>query len=249
MGSASLDRRRSAVGWLLALVVLTLYGTIPLSLAGDVLQRPGVVSPHSDLWIGPIVAAFALSGAALTHLRPWNVIGWLLLLSALLQVTNLAANAYSIRALTDPDGSLPLGLATAWVASWTWLPSLLLVALVLPAVYPTGHPPSRYWTWHVRLTVVALVVATVLLGVAPGAVDDGVAGTELPWSVPAWALWVVGAPTVVLLAGSAGSVIVGTAWRAVRASAPERQQLLWLLSVVALMVGTVFTEYRLLFGL
>ncbi len=59
---------------------------------------------------GLIVAGFALSGAALIHLRPRNSIGWILLVSGLLQVTNVAADAYATRALTDPDHSLPLGL-------------------------------------------------------------------------------------------------------------------------------------------
>ncbi len=98
--------------------------------------------------MGLIVACFAFSGAALIQLRPRNAIGWILVCSGLLQVTNLAADAYSTRALTDPDQSLPLGLAAAWVASWTWFPSLMLPAIVLPPLYPTG--PSGF-----RVLVVA----------------------------------------------------------------------------------------------
>ena len=242
------DGARRAAGWLVAVLILALYATVPLSLSGGVLHRPHVASAESTVWVGPIVAALALSGAALTHLRPTNVIGWLLLLSGLLQVTNLSADAYSTRALTDPDGSLPLGLAMAWLASWTWMPSLLLVALVLPALYPMGRAPSTYWVWHVRLTLIAIGAAVLLMAFGPGGVDDRVEGTELPWMLPEWAVWVPAIPTAALLGASAGSTIVGTLLRAVRARAPERQQLLWLLSVVTLMVGTVFTEHRVLFA-
>ena len=249
MALGSVDRARRTAGWLLAALVLALYTTIPLSLSGGVLDRPGIADHDSSLWIGPVVVALALSGAALTHLRPRNVIGWLLLLSGLLQVTNIAADAYSARALTDPDRSLPLGLPAAWLASWTWLPSLLLVALVLPALYPAGHPPSRYWRWHVRLTLLGIGLAVVVMASAPGGVDDTVAGTTLPWTMPEWAIWCLGLPAGVLVASSVASTIVGTLLRAVRARAPERQQLLWLLSVVTLMVVTVFTPYGLLFGL
>ena len=42
------------------------------------------------------------------------------------------------------------GLPATWVASMTWLPSLLLLVLVLPPLYPTGRPPSRFWVWHLR---------------------------------------------------------------------------------------------------
>ena len=242
------DGARRTAGWLVAVLILGLYATVPLSLSGGVLHRPHVVTADSSLWLGPIIAALALSGAALTHLRPTNVIGWLLLFSGLLQVTNVSADAYATRALTDPDGSLPLGLAMAWLASWTWMPSLLLVALVLPALYPTGRAPSRYWVWHLRLTLIGIGAGALLMAAGPGGVDDSVVGTELPWTLPEGAVWAPGVATAALLGTSAVSTIVGTLVRAVRARAPERQQLLWLLSVVALMVGTVFTEHRGLFA-
>ncbi|WP_353953433.1 sensor histidine kinase [Knoellia sp. S7-12] len=249
MGAGADDWARRTAGWLVAALILALFATVPVSLSGGVLNRPLVVGSESGLWIGAIVAALALSGAALTHLRPKNVIGWLLLLSGLLQVINISADAYATRALTDPDGSLPLGLACAWLASWTWMPSLLLLVLVLPALYPTGRAPSTYWAWHVRLSMVGITTSALLMAFGPGGVDDTVEGVELPWTLPEWALWAFGVPAAVLLAASAVSTIVGTLVRAVRARTPERQQLLWLLSVVTLMVGTVFTEYSVLFGL
>jgi signal transduction histidine kinase len=245
------DRIRRIAGWSLAALTLALYLSVPLSLSGGVLSRPGIASTGSGprMWVGPIVAALALSGAALIHLRPRNVIGWILIVSGLLQVTNVAADAYSARALTDPAHSLPLGLACAWLASWTWMPSLLLPVLVLPALYPTGHAPSRYWRWHVRLSLLAIGLGVLLIGFTPDGMDDTVTGTRLPWEAPVWAAYVVGIPALVLLIVTAVNVIVGTLVRAVRARTPERQQLLWLLSVVALMTATVMTEYDIAFGL
>ena len=242
------DTARRLWGWSLAALVLALFGTTPLSLSGGVLDRPGLTNVHYEPVLGIIVAGFAIAGAGLVHLRPRNWIGWILLASGLFQVTNLAADAYSIRALTDPDRSLPLGIAAAWVASWTWLPSLLLPALVLPALYPTGRTTSRYWTWHVRAALVGTLLACLLLGLGPGGVDDSVPGTELPFALPAWLGVLVAVPAAGLLVASAVSVLLGTTLRAVRASFPERQQLLWLIIVVALMVATVFGSTRYLFA-
>ncbi|WP_344214599.1 sensor histidine kinase [Kribbella sancticallisti] len=243
------DRVRRIGGWSLAVLTLFLFATVPFSLAGGVMDRPEVVGQGVDLWLGLIVAAFALSGAALIQLRPRNWIGWLLVVSGLLQVTNLAADAYATRALTDPDQSLPLGLAAAWLASWTWFPSLLLPAIVLPPLYPTGRPASAFWSWHVRLSLVGVGLAVLAVATGQGGVDDTVRGTQLPWDAPTWWVWLVGLPAVVLLISTAAVTVVGTLVRAIRAKTPERQQLLWLLSVVAAMVATVFTEYRVLFGI
>ncbi|TDO29995.1 histidine kinase/DNA gyrase B/HSP90-like ATPase [Kribbella sp. VKM Ac-2527] len=243
------DLVRRIGGWSLAALTLALFGTVPLSLSGGVMSRPGIVSPSPDLWTGLIVAGFALSGAALIQLRPRNWIGWILVVSGLLQVTNVAVDAYATRALTDPDQSLPLGLAAAWLASWTWIPSLLLPVIVLPPLYPTGRPASAYWSWHVRMALIGIGLVVLVAATGQGGVDDTVPGTRLPWEAPAWWVWAVGLSAAILLISTAAVTVVGTLVRAIRAKTPERQQLLWLLSVVAAMLATVFTEYRLLFAI
>ncbi|TCO38140.1 histidine kinase/DNA gyrase B/HSP90-like ATPase [Kribbella antiqua] len=243
------DRVRRIGGWSLAALTLVLFATVPLSLEGGVMSRPEVIAPGPDLWMGLIIAGFALSGAALIQLRPRNWIGWLLVVSGLLQVTNVAADAYATRALTDPDHSLPLGLAAAWLASWTWFPSLLLPAIVLPPLYPTGRPTSAFWLWHVRVALVGIGLGVLAVASGPGAVDDTVRGTRLPWDAPTWWSWVVGLPAIVLLISTATVTVIGTLVRAIRARTPERQQLLWLLGVVAAMAATIFTEYRVLFAI
>ena len=241
------DTSRRCIGWSLAGLALLLLVSVPLSLAGGVMSRPGVVSSGPDLWVAVFVPAFVLSGGFLVHLRPRNAIGWILVVSGLLQVTNIAADAYATRALTDVDRSLPGGLPAAWLASWTWMPSLLLPALVLPAVYPEGHPPTRFWRWHVRVALVGIGLGVVAMAGGPGGVDDTVRGVELPWTAPAWASYAIGLPAAALLAATSASVVVGTLVRAVRSVTPERQQLLWLVSVVALMLATVMTGPELLF--
>ena len=231
-----------AGGWLLAALAVAELVSIPLSLAGDVMDRPGVRGGGHGLWAAFVIPAFALSGALLVHLRPRNPVGWLLLASGLFQVTNLAADAYSTRALTDPDGTLPGGVFFAWLASWTWPPSLLLPTLVLPALYPTGRPPNRYWLWHVRAALLGMALLVLLMATMPGGLGDTVPGTRLPWEAPVWLGYLLGVPAGVLILGAALSVIIGTPLRIVRATGPERQQLLWLLAVVLGMVGALFSN-------
>jgi signal transduction histidine kinase len=244
------DRARVITGWLLAALSLLLLASIPLSLSGDVLARPGM--SHSDrtgdwLVIG-IVAAFALSGAALIRLRPRNLIGWLLLACGVLQAVQTSLEAYGARALTDPDGSLPFGLFAMWVASWTWLPALLLPVLVLPPLYPTGRPASRFWRWHIRVSLVGIGLLVVTAATTQGALDDTVRSARLPWDAPAWWAWTTGLFTAAILVSATAVSLVGTVVRGTRARGPERAQLVWLVCVVGAMLATVFLPVDYLFG-
>ncbi|MEP9381815.1 histidine kinase [Nocardioides sp. KR10-350] len=246
----SADRGRRALGWGLAALAILLLASVPFSLAGGVVDRPRVSfeSGTGDTVAATlVVVGFALSGALLIHLRPRNWIGWILVVSALLQVTNVSMDAYSARALTDPDHSLPLGLPAAWLMSWTWLPSLLLPVLVLPALYPTGRAPSRFWRAYVSFALATTLLGSISLAVIEGTIDDTVRGTRLPWTAPDWLEVALVGTFTVMLALSAVTVLVGTMVRVVRARYPERQQLLWLLVVIAVMLATVLSPWETVF--
>jgi len=157
--------------------------------------------------------------------------------------------AYGARALTDPDGSLPFGLLAIWVASWTWLPALLLPVLVLPALYPTGRPASRFWSWHVRVSLVGIAVLIVTAATNQGAMDDTVRAARLPWDAPTWWAWTTGLLTAAILVPATAVSLVGTVVRATRARGPERAQLVWLVCVVGAMLATVFLPIGYVFGI
>ncbi|MGH8893037.1 MAG: sensor histidine kinase [Actinomycetes bacterium] len=244
------ERARVATAWLLAAVSLLLLASIPVSLSGDVMGRPGMThSGSSGDWpTMVIVGTFALSGAALVRLRPRNLIGWLLLACGLLQSVQTSSEAYAARALTDPDGSLPFGLFIMWVATWTWLPALLLPVLVLPPLYPTGRPASSFWLWHIRVSLVGILLLVVTAATNQGAMDDTVRAARLPWDAPTWWAWTTGLLTVTALLPATAVSLVGTVVRASRARGPERAQLVWLVCVVGAMVATVFLPIDYLFG-
>ena len=237
------DRTRQIIGWSLATFSFVLVGTVWVSLAGDVRSRPGI---EGDLSVGAsllgsfVVGGFTLSGAALVHFRPRNVLGWLLLVSGLLQSISNSGSAYGTRALTDPDGSLPLGLFTTWLAYWTVVPALLLPVLVMPALYPTGRAPSQFWVWHIRLCLVGIALLVLAAAMVNEVTNETVAGTRLPWDTPEWFAWVTAGASAALLVPAVAVVLVGTLVRVLRAETPERQQLLWLVCVVGVMVATVF---------
>jgi signal transduction histidine kinase len=245
------ERARVLTGWVLAALSLLLLTSIPFSLSGDLMARPGMTdSERSGDWFSMgIVAAFTLSGAALIRLRPRNLIGWLLLACGVLQAVQGSFEAYGARALTDPDGSLPFGLLTMWIASWTWLPALLLPVLVLPPLYPTGRPASRFWLWHIRVSLVGIGLLVVTAATNQDVMDDTVRSARLPWDAPPWWGWATGLLTAAILVSAVAVSLVGTVVRATRARGPERAQLVWLVCVIGAMLATVFLPIEYLFGL
>lgn len=245
------ERARVVAGWGLAVLSLLLLASVPLSLSGDVLGRPGLTysGRTGDWFTAVVVATFTLSGAALVRARPRNLIGWLLLACGLLQSVQIASEAYGARALTDPDGSLPFGLFVMWVATWTWMPALLLPTLVLPPLYPTGRPASRFWAWHVRASLLGIGLLVLTAATNEGGMDDVVRSAQLPWDPPAWWAWVTGVLTLSVLVPAMAVSLVGTVVRASRARGPERAQLVWLVCVVGAMLATVFLPVEYLFGI
>ena len=99
------------------------------------------------------------------------------------------------------------------------------------------------------MSLLALGLIVLAGATTQGGVDDTVQGTRLPWDAPIWWVWAVGLSAAALLISTAAVALIGTLVRAIRARTPERQQLLWLLSVVAAMSATVFTPYPALFAI
>ena len=236
------DRGRRCAGWCLAAVAIVFTATAPLWLVGGVASRPGVARGLStDVLLGSLVAVgFTLAGAALVQLRCRNPVGWLLLVTGLMAAMTHAGGAYGARALTDGDESMPLGRLAAWLGSAAGVPALLLPVLVLPALYPNGRPPSRFWSWHIRVSLLGIALFTLAALTVNGISNPTVGGTRLPWDAPGWWAWVTVGTSALFLIPAVGVAVVGTTVRAIRAGAPERQQLLWLICVIGIMFATLF---------
>jgi signal transduction histidine kinase len=236
------DRTLRVAGWSVAALSALLVATVPVSLSGSVLDRPGVdraglVSPLLGVLV---VVGFVIAGVVLVQLRPRNLLGWLLLVTGLLHAVSNSAGAYGVRALTDPDGSLPLGLFSTWWGSCAAVPAVLVPTLVMPALYPTGRAPSPFWAWYVRVCLVGTGLLIVASATVNSVTNESVAGTRLPWDTPPWWVWATAGTSALLLVPAVGVVVVGTLVRVARARSPERQQLLWLVCVVAVLAATIF---------
>ena len=208
-------------------------GVAALLMEGDTAVTTGT----SPMWLG-CLAVVAAAGLTVAWARPRNAIGWLLLLCVLLQTVSLVTGSYV--EIQYASGHPRAGsFLVASVAEWAWFPSLVLPVAVLPSLYPTGRAETRVRRVLVWAGVVGIVgfCAEMALVLGP---TDLVDGLHLPYTAPPWVgtVLVVSSATLLFVAVVGG--LVGAFVRMLRARAPERQQLLWLLAALVPYVAGYF---------
>jgi MFS family permease len=187
--------------------------------------------------------AYPTVGAVIVARRPRNPVGWLCCAVGLLLGPAFFAQDYAWYALVHQPGSLPGGLAMAWLGQWPWRVVLGLLSFLL-LLFPSGHLVSARW----RPVAWAAAAGTVLLALwaafAPRPLEGaGLERLTNPLGIHGWEtiFKVLQAAAAVLLVATvlaAASMVV----RFRRARGEERQQLKWLTyaAVLSVLVWLVF---------
>jgi signal transduction histidine kinase len=207
-----------------------------MAVVAYVLARPDLDAPvgvhdgspagWSDL---VLPAAWTASGALLVWLRPRNRVGLLLLAIGACQAVSQAAGLYGRYGVGVADPQWPAARWVAFLGMPLWIPGLLPLVSILPAIYPTGRLPSP--RWRLPVGVVSAGIALLTLAML-GGYNDAVPGRP-PVSIdlPVALRVPVGIAMVVGVVGGTGAILVMSLVRLTRARAPERQQLALLLLV------------------
>ena len=204
------------------------------AVTGGALIASGTVVPDFGL-ILLAVLSMATVGSILAIRVPANLVGWLLLVSAVVLSAEFLGLVYAEWSRIYFDGSLPGTAVAAWIYSNLFAVPVLIMVVGIPLIYPNGRLLSPRWRWLVAVLIWSLVTFTVREGLRPGLISDttfenpfGIAGIE-PW------LDVLQLPDVfgvALFVGAIASVVI----RYRRAGHVERQQLKWLIAATALSV-------------
>jgi signal transduction histidine kinase len=233
-------------------VVAVLVAALALGVVGWVLTRPDFARPDGVQGRPPRLLSiitpigWTVTGAALLWVRPRNAVGALLLFVGVCQALAQGASAYGMYGVGIAQPQWPAARWVALLGAPLWIPGLLPLINVLPAIYPAGRLPGRRW----RLPVAASAAGITLLTIALAGGYNDVAPGRPPVTVTAPLPVKVG--LVVLTAGCflGGTV---TIWvmslvRLARSTSPERQQLAWLLcAVLPFFVVSFFSVSRWLF--
>jgi hypothetical protein len=234
-------RHSTWVAWSMLAVFIAGYGAgIPLSVARGHWQE------DSTLLLA--FAAFMAVGAVIVAHRPGNAVGWIFSAIGLLTATGWLAAEYAARAnLARPD-VLPAAVLAAWFNSWWWYPTLALVLVFTPLLFPTGRLLSARW----RPVAVVAAVATVGI-ITLSALQPTLQGEDSPVRNPIGLAWVqnpeqsaVGAVLFGLLLVCAAAAALSVVLRFRRSGGVERQQLKWFTYAATLMIlSLLVTDYLL----
>jgi hypothetical protein len=193
-------------------------------------------------------AAFMAVGAVIVAHRPSNAVGWIFSAIGLLIATGVPATEYAARAnLARPDAP-PGAVLAAWYTSWYWYPTLGLLLVFPPLLFPTGRLVSARWRPVAVVAAVAIVGITTLSALKPTLQDESYVIRN-----PIGLGWVqdpeetaVGAVLLGLLLVCMGAAGLSLVLRFRRSQGVERQQLKWFTYAGALMILCLLvTDYLL----
>ncbi|WP_157963564.1 GAF domain-containing sensor histidine kinase [Actinocorallia populi] len=126
------------------------------------------------------VAACAVVGGLISHRRPGNAVGRLLLVSAFSFAAMDACGGYAIR------GEGPLAGPAGWPQTWLWVPANLALIL-LPLYFPDGRLPGPRWRPVVVAAVGAGIVTGAVSALRPGVNGQVAGGVPNPYGVAGFA--------------------------------------------------------------
>lgn len=189
-------------------------------------------------------ALFTFPAAAVAALilrrLPGHPIGLMFAANALISGLQALGLEYALYGALTRPGSLPFVAALAWVVSWSYLPFVLITAVLLPILFPDGHPLSRGWLAVAWVAVAATVVAIVGVSTAAGPMENA-PFMDNPLGIHPGitsAIRPIGELSLPIVGLCAAASAVSLVQRFRRARGDERQQLKWLASSAAL-VGAI----------
>jgi hypothetical protein len=235
------SRRGTWVAGSMLAIFVAGYGVgVPLSVAN------GKFEQDSSLLLA--FAAFMAVGAVIVAHRPGNAVGWIFSAIGLLTATGVLATEYAAYVSRTRPGSPPGVVLAAWYTSWWWYPTLVLVLVFTPLVFPTGRLLSARWRPVVVVAAAGTAVIITLSALQPTLQNEdqpvrnpiGLAGVPDPEE------GALGALLFGLLLLCSVAAVISVVLRFRRSRGVERQQLKWFTYAAALMsLFLVLSDYLL----
>jgi hypothetical protein len=175
-------------------------------------------------------------------------VGWIFSAIGLLTAIGVLATEYAAYAARTRPGASPGVVLAAWYSSWWWYPTLVLVLVFTPLVFPTGRLLSTRWRPVAAAAAVGTAVIITLSALQPTLQNEdhpvrnpiGLAGTPDPEE------GALGAVLFGLLLVCAAAAAISLVLRFRRSQGVERQQLKWFTYAATLMIlFMVLSDYLL----
>jgi serine phosphatase RsbU (regulator of sigma subunit) len=216
--------KRTSFGWLAWLVCVLTLALVVCAVALAILNDTDI---YLLIYLIAVVLC-ALVGGVVTARRSANPVGWILLAGGAIFALQELSLEYAIYGLVTNPFSLPVVRVMAWLASWIYVPGLLLLLSFLPLYFPNGCLVSSRWRWIAGLALVLAVLGPVSSAFLPSPARSW----DIVYPLGIVALWPVSdlfdqVATVIyfgVVFASAVSLVV----RFHRSVGEERKQIEWL---------------------
>jgi hypothetical protein len=135
---------------------------------GLMLQAANVSLPPltDESWLLiPLGVGLPIVGAAIVRHQPRHPIGWILIGSGLGAGLTKFTIEYAEYALVTKPGTVPLGVAAAWVSDWVWTTGAIPLLTFGLLLFPDGHLPSRRWrpvAWLAGATMAMFTIGSAI---------------------------------------------------------------------------------------
>jgi signal transduction histidine kinase len=180
---------------------------------------------------------YSIVAALIISRQPRNLVGWLLMLPALVTAAPLPLAESASYFLNPPADPGPLFFLFAWFNTWGWI-LLIFPIILIPLNFPDGKPPTARWRWvnYLALFLALLFISLATMGESfggdisgiPWRVANPIGFIPLSWDPYFMPIWGIALVSLVLL--STSSLFV----RYRRADGVGRTQIKWLLYAVSL---------------
>jgi signal transduction histidine kinase len=224
--------------WLLVVGLFLLSAWYSLHQDGPIALSPSTI--QDTLYLAAVIGIpYASIGAFIAARQPWNAIGWTLWSIGAISATGQFIAAYC-------HSSHPLNIELAAVLTGAneiaWMLPIPLAIVLVPLLFPNGHPPGPRWRWLYAILTLALLSLLVASGLEGWRERDAIAAgaTHLPdpSGVTMYVLLVALVAAVVATVGAFASL----AFRYRSARANERDQLKWFFFGLLIVVVTIVLE-------
>jgi hypothetical protein len=243
LGKPTSSQRQPRV-WLIAGVCVVSGALLLVTLALALLNR------HSDqMWriVDPVLALgvpiFTVVGALIALRRPANWIGWVFLVTGLLEATATATGAWAVYGLQTRAHGAPGAALALWVSLWCAAVTLLAPTFPL-LLFPVGRLvdwPTRVVAWLSGVVSVVLVLSLMSGNAYPPGFSHLYAETPNPW---AWSRSFNIAGPMILADGLCGLIAVALLLRRFwRSNGVQRQQYKWIVLAMVFVVASYIADF------
>lgn len=178
--------------------------------------------------------SYATAGWLILRQRPRHAVGWLMAVAGpFLMAPFLLIGVGHVLVQSDH----PAAVWVILVASYIWVPAILLAGPVLAMVFPDGRLPGPRWRLAMRVVFSVLVISLVAVVLRPGPMGGDQSAPVNPIGlevVPPWVFAVLEASGLVILPAVLLLGVAAIVARFRRASPDERHQLKWFTFAVAI---------------